>query len=182
MGNRFGRNQRRRARAELAEANRLLERERIISEGSSAIAAAYFDLLTELERRLRLALGEDTALTATIRKKVTKDRLADFPTFLKIRPMIASGALIELGEMTFEEQYDALLGLVMKVEDDPIKSQKLVRFIEVSHRTGESRYQISEQALAVIGFTSQDLRQFADDLVNLLFSGYLRTRSPAHPR
>lgn len=177
MANRYGRNQKRRARLEIAQlkhqsgaySRQLIHAKedirRLAKESAERLA-----LLEELQERLVKVLGprNGVALAPTI---IAGDS-QPFPEVALVHKELETTrgpSDYEASQIT--EQYrQNLYCLTTRIEHDPYECANMIRFQEDNHRLGTSALKVSDIQLAHVGLSSEDKMVFVKQIFAALFN------------
>lgn len=177
MGKRYGRNQRRRHREEIAALNSQVGRLKEAHERESGLARHFASRIRELEELIREWDGELTSLFGHYTALRSKPALHEgqpirqLPVRRPVRPRADFGGHVSMDDMT--NSIENIRAFVLQVRRDPPRMSRLFRFIERDGRGGVT-YAISEYQLATVGLGPRDVRMVAEMIANYLVDGINR--------
>lgn len=174
MGKRYGRNQRRRHREEIAALHSQVGRFKEAHERESGLARHFANRVRELEDLIREWDSELTSLFGHYTALRSKPALHEgqpirqLPVRRPVRPRVDFGGQVSMDDMT--NSIENIRAFVFKVHLDPLLMSRLFRFIERDGRGGIT-YAISEHQLTTVGLGPRDVRMVAEMVAKYLVDG-----------
>lgn len=175
MGNRYGRNQKRRHREQIAALERARIEDKRRLDSALKRAADLDNEMQDWDEEIRRLLGTYSALRRSAPEFRSAHPIREMSIIEPMRFSASYGA--EVAEMTMPTR-ERMRRFVFTLERDDIRMQRLIRFMETDGLGGVA-YSISDAALAQ-GFGRREVAYLAHQIAeNLANHWNARERAPA---
>lgn len=174
MANRYGRNQKRRHREQIAALQEASQMDRALLDRVSKRAADLDAEMTAWDEEIRRLLGTHSALRRRTPEMQSSRPIREMPIMQRITSYDAMGSdVLEMPANTRER----MRRFVFTLERDDMRMQKLIRFMETDGRGGVA-YAISETALAQ-GFGRREIAYLAHEIAAKMV-GHFNSERTSH--
>lgn len=163
MGKRYGRNQKRRAREQIAALEESHIMDRALLADVSKRAAELDAEMREWDEEIRRLLGTYSALRRRTPEMLSSHPIREMPIHEPISHMSRFDGEISMSEMTIPVR-ERMRRFIFTLSRDDIRMQRLIRFMETDGKGGVA-YSISEHAIAN-GFGRREIAYLAHEIAS----------------